>query len=173
MDLGIPLVVIPKRPKRAYMCILNNAVDAVTSAVHWIYNLLITRQLRRFYFDTWRGTESPLDGCTRLSPDTDSDMWRSSPENIAYCKALMERKFNAWDSGVMTIIYFALLTFFLLKLLRFCWNLGAPGRGQQHTCTCEHARGGEYRTVDVEELRRLLREERGEEKTAPAIKQHE
>lgn len=170
----------PRQPRHDCMRLLDGAIEAISWAVRWIYDLLVTRQLRKFYFETWRGGESAVDSCTRMARETDSDMWRANPE---YCRALVERQFTSWARGAITVIYFALLTYFIIKLLNYCWNMG-PGRGSHtgsHQCKCGRASDGEYRVVDVGELRALLGlrpqtdvrdKDVDDKKTVAAIKEH-
>jgi hypothetical protein len=51
--------------------------------------------------------------------------WTRTPENVADCRAQMERRFQSWDRGVLTFFYFAFLAFATLKIASCLWNCGA------------------------------------------------
>lgn len=159
--------------------------NAVESAVLWSYDILVTRRLRAFYFDTIWGNLPSWQVCAEMT-HTNADHWAKTPENIADCQIEMERRFVSWDRAAMTAIWFALLAFVSVKIMCCCWNLDfLPGRnrGGRGACNCgccsynrngenrHHYRrrghGGnrnsdsddeedEFKPVEIEELRRLL-----------------
>lgn len=123
------------------------------SALWFIYDILITRPLRAFYFEgpIWHN-QPPEEICYEIT-HVEARHWISSPENIAQCQIEMERRFQSWDRTAMTIMHFALLTFVVVKLM-CCCTCGRPEwRDRRHVCGCAN----DARLVTRDELRNMLR----------------
>jgi hypothetical protein len=125
---------------------------------HWacralwgVYDTLITRPLKRFYFmgPVWKN-EKPENICYSLTK-TDASFWTATPENMDKCIETLEKNFKSWDVTVMTSLYFFVLTFVSVKLL-FCIFYPRPST----ICHCHGE--GTNRAVTVDELKQILRE---------------
>lgn len=103
------------------------AVDAALSAVGWVYGLLVTRMLRKFYLGYWWGSLPIEEVCSRLCGST-SKHWSRTDQNMEDCREALEREFMAWDTALVTFLYFSMLAFLTAKALQGGWNLAFPKR---------------------------------------------
>jgi hypothetical protein len=129
--------------------------DPIRDTLLAIYDLLVTRQLRQFYFGgyTFRwglggwGNQSPAEICFQMT-GVEARFWSDSPESIARCALEMERHFRCWDTTAMSFIYFTVMSFAVVKLLCICTSRGP------HSADCDACR---YQTViSQDELKRML-----------------
>lgn len=86
----------------------------------WLYDKLITNPLRIFYFvgPVW-GNIPVEEVCAQLTKKS-AQWWLATDDRLQGCKELAEERFHSWDAGVMTSIYFALLTFAVLQVTCNC-----------------------------------------------------
>lgn len=123
----------------------------ISGGVWWLYDALITRPLRMFYFEgpIYRG-QPPEEICYEITK-TESKHWVASPENIVQCQLEMERRFRSWDRSALTFIHFALLSFIVIRLMCYCFCK------RNDICHCQSGSAGNAKTITVDELREMLR----------------
>jgi hypothetical protein len=141
--------------------VLETVPNILSSVVWFMYDVLVARPLRAFYFEgpIWHN-QPPEEICYELT-GVEARHWVSSPENIARCQMEMERRFQSWDRTAMTIMHFTLLTFVVIKLI-CCCKCGRPewtdDRHCARQCNCNFGHNSdEARLVTREELRDMLR----------------
>jgi hypothetical protein len=86
----------------------------------WVYDKMITEPLRIFYFvgPVW-GAIPKEDICAQITR-VPASRWLSSPEMMKDCEELTEHRFHSWDAGLMTSVYFFVLTFVVLQFTCNC-----------------------------------------------------
>ena len=140
---------------------LRGAADAVTAVANAVYDVILTRPLRRLYFvgPVWHNI--PAEEICFTVTHVPAKHWTSSPENMAACQHELDKLFDSWDTTVVTSLYFALLAFLVIKIA-FCCNGRGGGSACAAPCHCRDSwnEGGGGRPVTVDELRDLLREAR-------------
>lgn len=125
-------------------------------AVWFTYDLLVTRPLRTFYFEGPIWKNQPAEEICYEMTGVEARHWTMTPENMARCHLEMERRFMSWDRTAMTVAYFALLTFLLIRLVCCCSCFcdrfpSSSSRRYHHDCGCES------RPVTKEEMADAIR----------------
>lgn len=100
--------------------ITAGCATAAAGAGMWMYDRLITHPLRVFYFTgaVW-GDKDPVDICAQIT-GIPGAWWAESPDHMATCMDLLERKFRSWNANVTTVVWFTLLTFVVMQLMCTC-----------------------------------------------------
>lgn len=113
------------------------------------YDFLITKPLRIFYFEgpVWKSQPSE-EICFQMT-GVESKFWSN---NMRQCQVEMERHFRSWDRTVLTVMYFSILTFVVIRVLY--WLTGSRNIHQCH-CTMP-GNLCDSRLVTREELARLF-----------------
>lgn len=132
--------------------VIRPVIEVVSSAVWFVYDTLITRQLRIFYFEgyVWGG-ESFDKVCYKML-GMEPEHWTMSPENIARCRDEMERRFQSWDKTAMSVVYFAMLTYIVIRLASYCCSFT-----KWRSTSCDYHKFENTQMVTRKELRDLLR----------------
>lgn len=93
---------------------------AATGLGWWVYEKVITNPLRIFYFvgPIWKN--APPDEICHSITGVPASWWIETRDRQQACSDLLERRFNSFDKGVMTTVYFAFLSFVLLQVMFTC-----------------------------------------------------
>jgi hypothetical protein len=103
----------------------------------WLYGFLITRQLKIFYLGTvWAGLP-PWQICGQMTL-TDADGWVSTPANLKQCQIEIDRRFNRWEGGMFTFIYFSTMMFVAIKLMNCVWTRVFGSQQSAPVCGCNN-----------------------------------
>jgi hypothetical protein len=118
-------------------------VESAKRGFEAIYSLLITRPLRKLYFEgpVWKN-QLPEEICFQMT-GVSATHWAASEENMRTCYLEMEKRFRTWDTTVMSSIYFLVLAMVITRIV-CCCSLPRLHRRE--------------RLVSPEELRMLIQE---------------
>jgi hypothetical protein len=130
---------------------LRQLARHVGNAAWFVYDMMITRPLRAFYFEgpIWHN-HPPEEVCYEMT-GIEARHWTSTPDNLARCQLEMERRFQSWNRTAMTTMYFAMLAFVAIKVA-CCCCCGGFRSSSAKMCSCD----GDGRLATKAELKEIL-----------------
>lgn len=123
-----------------------------------IYDIMVRKPLRSFYFQAMYEGKNPEDICAQVS-GLPAAFFTKTPENMAECDVKMEKLFRSWDCAAMFLVHFSLLTFITVRII-LCLTCGRGHDGGRHhdRCNCgpcNHANSTD-RVISVDDLKKLI-----------------
>lgn len=100
--------------------VATSAINIFIAFVLMMYDLIITRQLRIFYFVGPWWHNAPLSEICHDLTGVESKWWEASEDRMLECKQLTEREFTSWNATITTVLYFAILGFLIVSLILQC-----------------------------------------------------
>ena len=133
----------------------------MTAVPRWIYDQLVTRPLRVLYYSGPVWQNRPLEEICYEMTKVEAKHWVSSPENLERCHLEIERHFQSLNSTVMAVLYFAVLLYIIVRIIRGCANLLPWNSRHKCMCGCQHLQLQHHpesvRPVTMSELKEILR----------------
>jgi hypothetical protein len=112
------------------------ALGGLAAGFWWIYRAVVSNPIEAIYYAAgmgigWGNRPKPKI-CAMLMPDTNMEFWNATAANRAECERILNEHLESFNADILCVIYFAVLTFIVLQVLRNCWMVFNPFRVWRH-----------------------------------------